>query len=209
MCKVWTLIVVNGIFLVRPSTSQVLVKEIKNGNGKRKMLAPYRPKEVECGNVTLETLVLPHNQLARYIGFPNLQGSPGGCFMAKPGRCSWQPWDWDMAAGHCGASRASGVCPPLHRGRSSDETSNGEAVAGALGWGMTRVTNLGELGRLQKIWKAQFKNAQFESRYDQILYTSLFISLASRVYSLNSLNSVSPAFAADSNKKSEAGPALL
>lgn len=88
----------------------------------------------------------------------------------------------------------SGVCPPLHRGRSSDETSNGEAVAGALGWGMTRVTNLGELGRLQKIWKAQFKNAQFESRYDQILYTSLFISLASRVYSLNSLNSVSPAF---------------
>ena len=29
-----------------------------------------------------------HTQLARYIGLPNRQGSPGGCFMAKPGRCS-------------------------------------------------------------------------------------------------------------------------
>ena len=167
------------------------MKEIKNGNGKRKMLAPYRPKEVECGNVTLETLVLPHANWPDILAYLISKAHPAdasrrnlGGAVGSHGIGTWRQGTVEL--------HTSGVCPALHRGRSSDETSNGEAVAGALGWEMTRVTmtiwvSLEDCKRFGKPSSKMHNLKAAMIRYCIYIYIYLFISLASRVYSVNSL----------------------
>lgn len=107
-----------------------------------------------------------------------------------------ETWEVQLAAMGLGHGRAlwsftrQGVCPPLHRGRSSDETSNGEAVAGALGWGMTRVTKLGELWAW-KIAKDLESPVQKCTSWKPLWSDTVYIFvhfLASRVYSLSFLS---------------------
>ena len=121
------------------------------------------------------------------------------------------PWDWDMAAGHCGASRQESALHCIEEdlvmkprtGKQLLEHSGGEWPGWQWpGWAWKIAKDLESPVQKCTIWKPLWSDTVY-------IYIYLFISLASRVYSLNSLNSVSPAFAADSNKKSEAGPALL